>query len=106
MHISYRHRHADLSFDEIAEVIGRQTLEEAQAGLQRVDEGDVPLDLESMTNPDESSPTKSDSTKMPSGSGSEKNSENSDESPATTGTSESGTSSPQSGQETTEALAS
>jgi hypothetical protein len=106
MHISYRHKHPDMSFDEIAEVIGRQTLEEAQKSLQTAADGEVPLDLESTPKPNESSPIRKPFTSSPSGIDSEKSSENSDENPATTGTSESDTSSPESDPETTEALAS
>jgi hypothetical protein len=106
MHISYRHKHPDMSFDEIAEIIGRQTLEEAQKSLQTAANGDVPLDLEPTPNPDESSPTRKPSTNEPSGTDSEKSSESLAESPATTGTSGSDMSSPPSDPETTEALAS
>jgi hypothetical protein len=106
MHISYRHRHPELSFDEIAEIIGRQTLEEAQKSLDRDADGEVPLDVESTPTPDESSPRRKPSTSKPSGTGSPTSSENSDENPATTGTSESDTSSPVSDRETAEALAS
>jgi hypothetical protein len=106
MHISYRHVHPDMSFDEIAAVINRQTLEEAQKSLQKADDGEVPLDPESTLKPDESSPTRNPFTSNPSGTDSEKNSESSDENPATTGTDGSGTSSPQSDPGTPEALAS
>jgi hypothetical protein len=106
MHISYRHKHPDMSFDEIAEIIGRQTLEEAQKSLRKATDGDIPLVLESTLKPDESSPTRKPSTSSPSGTDSETSSESSDESPATTGTSESGTPSPQSARETAEASAS
>ena len=105
MHISYRHHHPDLSFDEIAEIIGRQTLEEAQKSLQKAD-GDVPLDPGSTTKHDASSERRKPSTSNPSGTDSETSSESSDESRATTGTSESGTLSLASDQETPEALAS
>jgi len=106
MHISYRHKHPDMSFDEIAEIIGRQTLEEAQKSLQGATNGDVPLDLESTPTPDESSERRKPSTSKPSGTDSSKSSESSDGKSGTTGTSESGTPSPESDQETTEALAS
>lgn len=106
MHISYRHRHPDLSFDEIAEIIGRQTLEGAQASLQTAADGDVPLDEESTTKPDESSPRRTPSTSEPSGTDSQKSSESSDESPAITGTSESDTSYPPLAPETVEVSAS
>jgi hypothetical protein len=106
MHISYRHKHPELGFDEIAEIIGRQTLEEAQASLQKATDGEVPLDLESTPKPDESSPTKKPSTSDPSGTDSRKSSDHSDENPATTGTPESDTLSPQSVLATPEALAS
>jgi hypothetical protein len=105
MHISYRHKHPDLNFGEIAEVIGRQILDDAQKSLQTAD-GEVPLDPESTTNPDESSPTRNPSTRMTSGTDSPKSSGSSDESPATTGISESDIVSPPSDRETPEALAS
>jgi hypothetical protein len=105
MHISYRHVHPELSFEEIEEIIGRQSLEDAMKSLQVAD-GEVPLDLESTPKPDESSLTRKPSTSDPSGSVSRKSSESSDENPATTGTSESDTSSRPSVQETPEALAS
>jgi hypothetical protein len=94
MHISYRHVHPELSFDEIAEIIGRQTLEEAQKSLQQASNGDIPLDPGSTQKPDESSPTRKPSTSDPSGISSTRSSEPSDESPVTTGTSELGTSYP------------
>jgi hypothetical protein len=106
MHISYRHRHPEKSFDEIAAIIGSVELDEAQKGLPKKADGDRPLDLEPTPNPDESSPTRKPSTNEPSGTDSAKSSESSDESPAITGISESGTSSPPSDQETTGALAS
>jgi len=52
LHISYRHVHEDKSFDEIAEIVGKQNLDEAQSTLES---GEVPLDLESTPKPDESS---------------------------------------------------
>jgi hypothetical protein len=103
MHISYRHRHPELSFDAIAEIIGRQTLEDAQKSLQKATNGAVPLDPGSTTTPEESSPTSTPSTSNPSGNDSETSSENSVGSLATTGTSELVTASPASDQETTEA---
>jgi hypothetical protein len=106
MHISYRHVHPEMSFDEIAEIIGRQSLEEAQKSLQGLGDGEVPLGLESTPKPDESSLTRKPSTSNPSGIDSSKSSDPSDESPATTGTDELELSSPPSDQETTEALAS
>jgi hypothetical protein len=106
MHISYRHVHPEMSYDEIAEIIGRQSLEEAQVSLQKVDDGEVPLDPESTPNPDESSLTRKPNTSSPSGTDSLKSSGLSDELHATTGTSESEPSSPQSDPETTEVLAS
>jgi hypothetical protein len=106
MHISYRHVHPEMSYDEIAEIIGRQSLEDAQQSLQREADGEVPLDLESTPTPDESSLTRKPSTSNPSGIDSSKSSESSGESPATTGTDELELSSPPSDQETTEALAS
>jgi hypothetical protein len=106
MHISYRHVHPEMSYDEIAEIIGRQSLEEAQVSLQKVDDGEVPLDPESTPKPDESSLTRKPSTSSPSGTDSEKSSDRWVVPPGTTGTSESEPSSPQSDQETTEVLAS
>jgi hypothetical protein len=106
MHISYRHVHPEMSFDEIAKIVGQVDLEEAQKSLEGVGDGEVPLDLESTPKPDESSLTRKPSTSDPSGSVSRKSSESSDENPATTGTSESDTSSRPSVQETPEALAS
>jgi hypothetical protein len=105
MHISYRHVHPELSFEEIEEIIGRQSLEDAMKSLQVAD-GEVPLDLESTPKPDESSLTRKPSTSNPSGIDSSKSSESSGENPATTGTDELELSSPPSDQETTEALAS
>jgi hypothetical protein len=105
MHISYRHRHPDMSFDEIAEIIGRQTLEEAQASLQKAPDGEVPLDSGSTTTLDESSEKRKPSTNNPSGTDSVTSSESSEENPATTGTSESATRSPLSDPEMTEVLA-
>ena len=106
MHISYRHKHPDMSFDEIAEIINGVTLEEAQTTLQTASDGDLPLDPESTTTPDGSSERRKPYTSSPSGTDSLTSSESSDESPATTGTSESATASPLSAPETTEALAS
>jgi hypothetical protein len=106
MHISYRHKHPDLSFDEIAEVIGRQILDDAQKSLETAGDGEVPLDPESTTNPDESSPTRNPSMRTPSGTDSATNLESLDESPAITGTSESDIASPPSDPATAEALAS
>lgn len=105
LHISYRHRHPDLSFDEIAAVIGRQDFEAVQATLQPSD-GAVPLDPGS-TNPLDGSSERSSSEKnKDSGTSSSESSDLSDENPATTGTSELDTSSPESDPETVEALAS
>ncbi len=96
LHISYRHVHEDKSFDEIAEVIGRQNLDVAQSTLQQADDGEVPLDPESTLKPDGSSSRSPDSTKTDSGTASRKNGDQSDGQSATTGTPESGTSSPES----------
>jgi hypothetical protein len=106
MHISYRHIHPEMSFDEIEAIIGRQSLEEAQVSLQKADDGEVPLDPESTPTPDESSLTRKPSTNSPSGIDSSKSSDPLDELHATTGTDESESSSPPSDPETTEALAS
>lgn len=106
MHISYRHVHPELSFDEIAEIIGRQTLEEAQKSLEKATDGEVPLDPESTPTPDESSPTRRPSTSSPSGTDSPTSSETSDESPATTGTEGLDSPSPESDPDRAEALAS
>ena len=103
MHISYRHKHPEASYDEIAEIIGRQSLEEAQEGLEKA--VPVPLDPTISNGSPESDSTPSETPKD-SGTDSPTSSESSDESPATTGTSESDTSSPPSDPETTEALAS
>jgi hypothetical protein len=106
MHISYRHVHPEMSFDEIEAIIGRQSLEEAQVSLQKADDGEVPLDPESTPTSDESSLTRKPSTSEDSGTDSRESSESSDESLATTGTSEWVTPSPASDPETTEELAS
>jgi hypothetical protein len=105
MHISYRHVHPELSFEEIEEIIGRQSLEDAMKSLQ-VDDGEVPLDPASTPTPDESSLTRKPNTSSPSGTDSEKSSDRWVVPPGTTGTSESEPSSPQSDPETTEVLAS
>jgi hypothetical protein len=105
MHISYRHVHPELSFEEIEEIIGRQSLEDAMKSLQVAD-GEVPLDLESTPTPDESSLTRKLSTNGDSGTDLRESSDPSDESLATTGTSEWVTPSPASDPETTEELAS
>lgn len=104
LHISYRHIHPDLTFDEIAAVIERQNLDEVQASLQRAD-GAVPLDLTISPDSPESSSTETGMRKD-SGLSSRTSSDRSDESLATTGTSESATSSLESDPEMTEALAS
>jgi hypothetical protein len=105
MHISYRHVHPELSFEEIEEIIGRQSLEDAMKSLQVAD-GEVPLDLESTPKPDESSLTRKPSTSNPSGIDSSKSLENSAGKSATTGTDALESSSLPSDPETTEALAS
>jgi hypothetical protein len=106
MHISYRHAHPDMSFNEIAEIVGRVNLQEAQKTMEKASDGEVPLDQESTMKPDESSPRRTPSTNSPSGIASPTSSENSDENPATTTTDESDTSSQPSDPETAEALAS
>jgi hypothetical protein len=106
MHISYRHVHPELSFDEIAAIVGDVSLEDAQQSLQKATDGDLPLDPESTPTPDESSERRKPSMSSPSGTDSEKSSESSDENPATTGISESDTFSPESDPETTEVLVS
>jgi hypothetical protein len=106
MHISYRHRHPELSFDEIKEIIGRVVLDDAQKTLQKATNGAVPLDPESTLKLDESSPTRKPSMSSPSGTDSPKSSESSVGSLAATGTSELVTSSPESDQETMEVSAS
>jgi hypothetical protein len=103
MHISYRHRHPELSFDEIKEVVGRQILDEAQKSLAKPPNGAVPLDQGSTPTPDESSERSKSSTSKDSGTDSPPSSESSDENPAITGTSESEPSSAASDPETTEA---
>jgi hypothetical protein len=106
MHISYRHKHPNMTFDEIAEIINGVTLEEAQTTLQTASDGDLPLDPELTPKPDGSSERRKPSTSSPSGTDSPTSSESSDENRATTGISESATVSPLSAPETTEALAS
>jgi hypothetical protein len=106
MHISYRHAHPDMSFNEIAEIIGQVNLQEAQKTLEKPSDGEVPLAPESTMKPDESSPRRTPSTNSPSGTDSTTSSGNSDENPATTTTDESDTSSQPSDPETAEALAS
>jgi hypothetical protein len=106
MHISYRHVHPEMSFDEIEAIIGRQSLEDAQQSLQREADGEVPLDPESTPTPDESLLTRKPSTSNPSGIDSSKSLENSAGKSATTGTDALESSSLPSDPETTEALAS
>jgi hypothetical protein len=106
MHISYRHRHPELSFDEIKEIIGRVVLDDAQKTLAKATNGAVPLDSESTLRLDESSPTRKPAMSSPSGTDSPKSSESSVGSLATTGTSELVTSSPASDPETMEEPAS
>lgn len=107
LHISYRHAHSDLSFDEIAAVVGRQNLDVAQSTLEAAQEGyESPLALESTPQPEPSSPRSSASKTKDSGSDSRTSSDRSDDQSATTGTPGSATSSPESAPETTAELAS
>ena len=105
LHISYRHAHEDLSFDEIAEIIGRQDLDTAQSTLEqlKVEGSEDPLALKNKLESESDSP-ESDSTQTEtpknSGDDSRKSSDPSEDQHATTTTLESAMSSPESDPET------